>query len=158
MRSTEPRMFPAGSDDIKSEAPDEGVRLAVVVRRHVGAGYPARNFTAEVYMRFLARVSGSPIRVTRDLTMMMCPDRPGDPGWMRSHVWKYEDGMGANGERAVERKVENMVKLFNEAGGTPDRVGYEVIRDRMDWLSVDYDVSEGSGWDAERRWTRTDSP
>lgn len=52
------------------------------------------------------------------------PGGDGDPGWVENRVCKYVSLVGSGYNReTIEAKIDQMVDLFEKAGGTPDKVG-----------------------------------
>lgn len=115
-------------------------RILTIVRKGWPNGNPYEAATCEVLVRAAAEVLGTPCSIGRHTMCLVLPDRPGDPAWMKENVFRFEDGVPVTpSDRTVADKVARLVALMRERDPDGSRMGWDVLKRRLDEMMTDYD-------------------
>ena len=87
-----------------------------------------------------ALMPGAKLFYGDEILSIKVPDEPGDTAWMRENVLRKVELTGLIGREEVMRRAGMAVVAYNEARGSSNPVGHDILRYLLDRYMMKYDV------------------
>ena len=131
----------AGENMSEENMLKDGLDTMVVICRgvegHVADSVKYAAISAVV--QFVSKVTGAPVFEGKNVAVVLTPRRTGDVRWALSNIFSHVNPQGCTIQQ-VPAIVEKMMKCYEEAGGTPDKIGTGILRYWLDQMYMRYDV------------------